>query len=444
MFNITKTHGHRAKLTTVIALVAACGMMLAGCGSSVGAVDVPVVPSDGDVTIRLSWWGGDSRVETTEKAVKAFEKEHPNIHVDMEYSDWTGYWDKLGVQSAGGNAPDVMQMDQLYLAFYGSMESLLDLGKASECLKTDDMDSELLDLGKVDGKLVAMPMTTAQYGVIVNSDVLDELDITLPDTSNWTWDEFEQVAQQVYKKSDGKYIGAIAPNNSYGLDLWARQHGESTFKGNNVTISPETLASFLRQAADWAKNGISGTAERWSENTTATLNDTDFGKGKQAFMLTQSTQITPYAQAAGTGNMTLVPLPQVKPETKTMYLKPGMYLAVSSQSQHPAEAAMLVDYLVNDAEAGQILGTERGIPANESIRKSLSETATGTDKLALDFVSVIRPTIGTSPDIVPNGASDLDTMIVRYQQNVVFGRQKPLDAANAMIDELQEAIDFAS
>ncbi|KAB5607742.1 ABC transporter substrate-binding protein [Bifidobacterium jacchi] len=429
-------------LAAVMAAISLC--VTAACGSSVGTSDVPVVPADGDVTIRLSWWGGDARVKATEEAVKGFEQEHPNIHIDMEYSDWTGYWDKLAVQSAGGNAPDVMQMDELYLAFYGSMGSLLDLGKASDYLDMSGMDDSLKTMGQVEGAQVAVPMTTAQYGVIVNNDVLDELGLTLPDTDNWTWDEFTAFAQQVTEKSGGKDIGSIAPNNGYGLQLWARQHGERLFDGNRITISPETLASFLQLPADWAKNGIEGSAERWSENTAAAMNDSDFGKGRQAMMITQATMITPYAQAAGTENMTLVPMPQVKPGAKTMYLKPGMYWAISSQSQHPAEAAMLVDYLLNDPKAGEILGTERGIPANNDIRKSLAAEADGTDRAALDFVDKIQPMLGNAPAITPNGASELDKVIVRYQQDVVFGKRKSLDAAKSMIAELQESIDFAS
>ncbi|RSX54173.1 ABC transporter substrate-binding protein [Bifidobacterium goeldii] len=429
-------------LTAVMAAVALC--VTTACGSSVGASDVPVVASDGDVTIRLDWWGGDSRVETTEQAVAAFEKLHPNIHVDMEYSDWTGYWDKLAVQSAGGNAPDVMQMDELYLSFYGSMGSLLDLNTASKYLELNGMSDSLKSMGQVEGKQVAAPATTAQYGVIVNNTILNNLGLTLPDTDHWTWDEFADFAKQVTEKSNGTIIGSLAPNNGYGLQLWARQHGEKLFDGNHIVIQPQTLASFLQLPADWASNGVEGSRERWSENSAATLNDSDFGKGQQAMMITQATMITPYAQAAGTDDMSIVPLPQIDPGAKTMYLKPGMYWSISSSSQHPAEAAMLVNYLINNKQAGTILGTERGIPSNDDIRHTLANSVSGTDRTALNFVDTIQPTLGTSPSITPNGASELDKTIIRYQQDVVFGKRKALDAAKAMIAELQESIDFAS
>lgn len=430
----------------IIASCASFAMLaLSGCGTSVDANDVPVVPSEGDVTIRLDWWGGDSRIRATEQAVKAFESEHPNIHVQTEYSDWTGYWDKLAVQSAGGNAPDVMQMDELYLSFYGGMNALLDLSKAEEYLDLSGIDSNLLDMGKLDGKQVAAPLSTAQFGVIVNNDVLDSLGLSVPDTANsWTWDEFEEFAKQVVERSNGEVIGANTPSNGYSLQLWARQNGEQLFKGNVVAISSHTLAQFLEVPAKWVSNGIEVSKETWSENVSASLNDSAFGKGQQAMMFAQASQITAYAQAVGTDNMSLLPIPQNKAGSRTNYLKPGMYWCISSGSQHPAEAAMLVDYLLNDKNVGEIFGTERGVPSNTGIRKDLSVTASGTDKLSLDFVDEIASTLGEAPEVTPNGASDLDKFIVRYQQDVVFGKQEPLAAAEAMIRELQESIDFNS
>ena len=57
---------------------------------------------DGPVTIRLSWWGGDSRHEKTLEAVDKFMEAYPDIKVDREDLDEPGgrcfcgcYADKL-------------------------------------------------------------------------------------------------------------------------------------------------------------------------------------------------------------------------------------------------------------------------------------------------------------------------------------------------------------
>ena len=49
---------------------------------------------DGPVTIRLSWWGGDSRHEKTLEAVDKFMEAYPDIKVECEYGAWNGWTEK--------------------------------------------------------------------------------------------------------------------------------------------------------------------------------------------------------------------------------------------------------------------------------------------------------------------------------------------------------------
>lgn len=435
------------RLSTAFAAVCAMSMALAGCGNggNDAASDGPVTKSDGNVTITINWWGGDNRIKQTQKVVEAFEKEHPNITVDAIYADWSGYWDKLATSIAGGDAPDVIQMDEMYLAAYGSQGSLLDLDRAKEFLKTDELDKSVADMGKYDGKQYAMPQSTTPFGLAVNLDILDKLGVKLPDnTDSWTWDEFNDFQKEIYDKSNGEVVGALMPNNGYGLTLWARQHGEDLFKGGKMVISEGTLAKFFDKTLDLIKAGMGGDGNRWAEQSGLGVDQSAFGTGKAALNFTQSTQITAYSKAAGTENMVLVNMPS---DTKGGwgYIKPGMYWSVSSRSQHPAEAAMLVDYLVNSETAGKIIGTERGIPANNKVRASLAKTLEGPDKKAMDFVDTFeKVTGGEAPEITPNGASDIMKTIGRYQEAVVFGKQTPAEAAKAMIEEMNSSITSAS
>ena len=60
------------------------------------------------VTLRFSWWGGETRHKATMAAVEAFEQEYPWVTVECEYSSWDGWTDKVATQLAGGTAPDLM------------------------------------------------------------------------------------------------------------------------------------------------------------------------------------------------------------------------------------------------------------------------------------------------------------------------------------------------
>src|SRR5699024_2122901 len=94
---------------------------LAGCGPNTSR------GGEGDGALRIYWWGGDLRNGLTREALELFSDAHEDIEVSPEYSEWTGYWDKLATQFAGGDAPDVLQMDEAYIDSYGTQSSLLDL-----------------------------------------------------------------------------------------------------------------------------------------------------------------------------------------------------------------------------------------------------------------------------------------------------------------------------
>ena len=428
------------------AAIAAATMALAGCGTAGGGsgTAAEVKPSDGDVTLTLNWWGSNNRVKLTTEAIAAFEKLHPNIHVEPTYSDNSGYWDKLATSIAGREMPDVVQMDEAYLASYASQGTLYDMSALGDYLKTDTMDAALLDTGKVDGTLYAAPIASTVYVTVVNNDILNELGITLPDTDQWTWSDFERICRQVVEKSNGEYTAVSPMNNPMSLSMWARQHGEELYDGTKVSIKPETLAEYLQLAYDWTHGDeIAGTPDSMSEQMSGTWEQSDMAKGNQAFGFVYTNQFNTYMNTLGE-NLSLAPLPSDDNSIKWSYLKPSMYWSIAAGTEHPAEAAMLVDYLVNNVDAGKILGIERGIPANKTVRETLMQTTTGGEKVALEFHAAQADKQGDAPDITPNGASSLIKTTQRYEQQVAFGDLNATDAANQMIKEMQNEIDTAS
>ena len=100
----------------------------AGC--SAGG-DAATELSDKPVTLRFTWWGNDARTAATQEVIAAFEKEYPNITIEPQFTDWAGYWDKLATETAANDTPDIIQMDEKYIATYGDRGALLDLKSRS-------------------------------------------------------------------------------------------------------------------------------------------------------------------------------------------------------------------------------------------------------------------------------------------------------------------------
>lgn len=432
------------RLRHVIALAAVVGLTtgLAACGTA-KKPDAEATLSSDPVTIRIAWWGGDARHSATQKAIDAFEAEHPNITVEAEYSDWTGYWDKLATSTAGKNSPDVLQMDQLYLASYGDRGLLADLGALPQ-LKTDELDRSVLDTGDVGDTLMAYPIAGTVSAVLVNQDLIHSLGLTLPDTETWTWKDFAAFAAEITEKSGGEVYGTQPMNNEYSLRLYARQHDDELFTDKGITIDPKTLAGYFQQSVDWVEDGASPNAQVYSESAALPLDQSLFATQKQAMLWANGPQVVDYVNATGGANIVPRKLPtDDENATDYTYVKPGMYWSVSSQSAHPAESALLIDYLTNTVEASKILTNTRGIPANPVVRDALVPTLAEGDRIAAEYLDEMESHLGSAPVIVPNGASETDKIIQRYLLEVLFGRQTPEDAAAAMIAEIQASIDAA-
>ncbi|MDR7385009.1 ABC transporter substrate-binding protein [Promicromonospora iranensis] len=433
----------RTAAGTVASTVAvAVTLTLAACG--VAQPQASTELADEPVTLRVTWWGGDTRHARTQEVFDLFEEEHPNITIEPEFSDWSGYWEKLATATAGGNAPDVIQMDQVYLASYASRGSLVDLSTMPQ-LDTSGLEPSVLEMGKWKDALYAMPVSTTSTGLLVNTDLVEEIGVSLPDTSTWSWDQFEAWAQQFSEKSpDGTY-GTSVIYNEFSLQLFARQQGDQLFSEDDIVIEPETLADYFQLALDWTKDGAAPSASITAETLTLPLDQGFFATGKTAAIFTPSTMITAYSAAMGGAELELVPLPTPDEDTtKYDYYKPGMYWSVSAKSEHPAEAALLVDFMVNDAEAAKIIGTERGIPANAATLEALGDDLTPEERKAADFAEQRASHLGEAPAIVPNGASDIETILSRYLQDVMFERQTPEDAANALIAEVRSSTNAAN
>ena len=95
--------GNSAQQTTAAATEAAT----TAAGES-AAADSKATGDQEPVTIRFSWWGGESRHKATLEAVDAFMKEYPWITVECEYSA-VSWWN--------GARPDADQLELVIPVF---------------------------------------------------------------------------------------------------------------------------------------------------------------------------------------------------------------------------------------------------------------------------------------------------------------------------------------
>lgn len=424
-----------------VALAMASALILPACSSGGSTSDLEL--SDKPVTLRFTWWGSDARHQRTQQVIELFQKEHPNITVKGEFKDWNGYWESLATTVAANDAPDVIQMDELYLASYAERGALFDLSTASKHLKTADFDPNALATGQVDGKQFAVPVGLTVYAMVVNTDLLAQYGVPLPDDSTWSWDDLKRIGGQISQASGGKVTGVASWGFYAGdLNVWARQNGASLYDADgNVAIPPAVLADYWTYLADLAKTGVAPPPSVTIERASAGLDQSGTATNTSAFGFWWNTQLTSVTKASGQ-KLKLLKLPgEAKAKSPGAYYKPSMFWSVSSRSKNPAEAALFVDFLANSEAAANVLLTDRGVPANNKIRAMITPQLAETDKAAVAYLDSVK--VGPAPRVTPNGASSIEAILKRHTEAVLFGRSTPEQAAAAFIKELQAEIDRA-
>ncbi|MEV0795512.1 sugar ABC transporter substrate-binding protein [Kribbella sp. NPDC050459] len=417
-------------LATTLLAASACGGDSGGPGGSSDA--------GGKVTLRFTWWGSDTRTKLTQQVIDAYQKDHPNVTIKGEFGEWSGYWDKLATTVAANDAPDIIQMDEKYLREYADRGALLDLKKA-QGLDTGKFEPDTLGAGEFDGGLYGLNAGINSFAVVVNPAAFKTAGVAIPDDTTWTWDDFSRIAAEITTKTGGKITGTGAlGTNEAGLNLWARQNGESLWtKDGKLGVSPEKTTDFFKYVLKLRDAKAIPSAEAISQDMNASLDQSAFATGKLAMSFIWSNQLVAFSKATGQQLKLLrIPSADGKAADNGSYYKGSMFWSISARSKQQKEAAEFVNYLANNTAAGDVLLAERGVPPNTEVRASVTPKLQPADAASAKFIQDIGKDLGDPSPAPPVGGGQVEKIIQRYTTEVLFGRQAPDAAAKAFLDEV--------
>ena len=425
-----------ASMTLAIGLAGCTSNTDSGSGSSQNTTSSGAAASP--VTIRFYFWGDANRNTEVGKAIDLFEQDNPTITVQPEFTDWSGYWDKLSTEVAGGNTPDVFMQEDRYIGDYSRRGLLADLESLG--VPTNDIDSGLLSNGRIDGKLVGIPTGSNVYGIIINPTLFQQAGVAIPDDSTWTWDDYVSIAEQIHNNIPGGTIYGTSDStyNEVGFEIYLRQHGEDLFDAQgNLAYDDELLVDWWKQSLALQSAGGQPPAD---EAASLDLDDSPLAKGYAAMSMTWSSQMGQLASDAGTDLQILKMPGESQFKREGMYFKPGMYLSASAKSKTLDADAKFIDFFANDPRVGQIFGTELGLSGNSTVRDAVIPQLTGSNLVSAQFVQSLNDHIIDSRMVLPNGAGNAATIIQQLNEQVLFGQLTPEAAATQFRTQLQAAI----
>jgi multiple sugar transport system substrate-binding protein len=419
--------GAAGLLVGLLSLTAA----LSGCGSE---------SADGPVTLRFVWWGNEDRAKVTKAAVEEFQKRNPDIKVETEYSGYDAYFQKLSTQVAGGAGPDLLQLDRATVGEYAGRNVLADLGEhTGKDLKLDKIPANLLEGGKVDGKQYAVAAGATTQMLIFDPTHFEAVGVKLPTGpgEKWTWAQFAEAMGKVGA------AGQVAGTTDFGwavdwFEVWLHQHGKSLYTPDGkLGFTADELAEYWEMIGTMrAGKGVSP-----AEVTTkmdGSVQNSGIVTKQAASEIGYDSGVTGYFGAFGP-NLKVAPLPSDVAESG-MAAMPPVSFAVSQRSKHKAAAVKLLDFLVNDPEAGKLLGASRGVPPNEEIRAQVCASAEGGSKAVCDYEATQKDKIGPAFGAWPTGSSAIKRDFQRTYDEVIFNRASAADAAKRVVQDAEQSL----
>jgi multiple sugar transport system substrate-binding protein len=398
-----------------------------------------------DKSLRLIFWGSQARADRTYGVTDLYAKQ-ANVAIEGEFLAWGDYWTKLATQTAGGNAPDIIQMDYRYIVEYATRDAIAPL---------DDYVGGVLDVagfapaqvegGKVGGALYGVSLGANSSTMLLNKAAFEEAGVPLPDQST-TWDDFARLAAEIHKASprENFYGSQDASGNEPTLENWLRQRGKALYTAEGqVAFDAEDMSDWFEMFAKMRESGAIVPADVQAA-ANGGLEVNVLNTGRAAIGFDHSNQLVAY-QAINPEPLTISNKPRVGADGKGgHYRKPSMFFSVGASSADKEAAAAFINFFVNDLEAVKILGVERGIPEDQEARDALIPTLDELGQTAVSYVANLGDLAGPLPPPPPTAAGEIQSALQRKAEEVAFGAQSVADAGPAFVTEATEILSRAS
>jgi multiple sugar transport system substrate-binding protein len=390
-----------------------------------------------ETRLRMFWWGSRERAERTDKTNRLYQDKNPGVTITGETLGWADYWPRLATQTAGRNAPDVIQMDYRYIYEYARRGALLPLDPfVGKGLDLTDFSAAAIDSGKVDRKIYGVSLGLNSTAMMFDQGLIGSLGLKTP-THDMTWAQVGELALEITKAAKRPGFYGLFDGGRYepALEVWLRQRGKALYTDDGkLGFDVSDIGEWLGFWHDLRKRGAIASAEVAALDM-GELDTSLLTVGKTAMVLAHSNQLVGF-QALVKSKLGMTMYPSGGPGAKVRAIPETLDAAQRLRAHaHPEAAVKLVDFYVANREAGMILGVERGVPASASVRKAVEPTLDELGNAMASYVAFVSDKVSDLPVPPPQGAGEIQTVLRRVNEQIGFGRLSVADGAKQFIAE---------
>jgi ABC-type glycerol-3-phosphate transport system substrate-binding protein len=423
-------------------------MQLAGIGA-LGAAGMTALSScgggSGGTAVRYAWWGDTVRQQKYTEALDLFVQQNPGVDVRPEFADYDAFQERITVQTAGRDVPDVFWIPSPQVMSYhdaGLYRRLDDIPS----LDLSGFTPAQLESYKIDGELNTLPRSVLTAAVRYNQTFLDEAGAQLPadDPQSWTWDRLSEFLIDYTRNAPAGRKG-IHYNAQTDLcfEAWLRQHGQDLWTADGrMGFDAAALEGWFEW---WEVLRRAGAATSLSEQEGAQPEWTVIGD-KVLMTFGNSNHIAdeaPMFPDFEFGLRSMPVLPDAAAGHRFGYLsRLAVYQGIDDDDLDAA--GRLVHFNINDPAFLRIVGLSVGAPANPLMLQEAYAVANEDEKKMLAVVEQEMAQEQKPRYEAPAGSGTWRTAMTRGVEEVALERASVTDAAARVIADIDRELGQAS
>lgn len=324
------------------------------------------------VEIRYGIWDRN-QLPAVEKIVERFEKQNPDIDVEIELTPYKQYFVKLNAAASGGVTPDVFWMNMPNFSVYTKHGLLAPIDEylQSSDTKLDDFVNSSVQAYNSAGKQYGIPRDIDSIAVWYNKELFDKAGVSYP-TNDWTWSDMESKATAIQKATDDSVYPIMmnltdGQETYFNIILQAGGDIVSPDKKSTGVADDRSIAAY-KKVQDLMKKELLPSAQQISELSMSEV----FQSGRAAIAYSGSWNSLPFSSNPEINDhIGVVTMPKIERNAGVSH---SIAYVMAEKTPNKEQAWRFMEFLSSD-EAQSILAHSRTvIPAKTTVSNEWVES----------------------------------------------------------------------
>ena len=373
-----------------------------------------------DQRVTLRFWAMGAEADALSSLVRGFEREHPDIRVDVQSIPWTAAHEKLMTAFVGGATPDLTQLGNTWVPEFtaiGALERLDSMAARPPAVDPADYFEGIWDTNVIHGALYGIPWYVDTRLLFYRKDILAAAGY---DSMPGSWSAWRAAMEAIQRREAGqaRRWPIFLPTNEWNQPvIFGMQNGSTLLRDDDRygDFSDSAFRSafefYVRLYRDKLAPiaGVNDMANPYQE----------FARGTFAMWITGPWNIGEFKRRLPDSlqqSWATAPIPGPRGDSSGISLAGGASFAIFRASRHKAAAWQLIQYLSQPAQQLAFYRLSGDLPARLDVWR---ESGLESDRYAHAFWVQLHRVRATPK--VPEWESITAKLIDRAEESIRGG-----------------------